>query len=933
MTAMEIQEDWRSLVKEGVSIMSGASLLDRASKEWAALRLLPPDRAEAAAFAAAVRAIKHQKSLAVALPLLGRDTLVRLMVYLQRIRMDTLEGGIRSPWLNPSIVSQRQDVVLLADQHRSISDLGRIPQLRCVPVIASAPEVVCQREGSTLIFDGRTDPIELATLVEQVANPFVIVVDASVASGVPGAELDHVLSDTFPQVPRLILLSMGDHESIEAMRRSHTNTHVWVSRVRDAHELSQESSVPDISLVRIRDKAYGTAMLAVASQLSKLWDVANRAGRHPGLTQRLAILSKVYLTLNSLAFPEEHLELQLKRFTLAGGSSIHSLKQWLHLAADASVDRDVDEGKSHVLIHELMGIVEAVSDDQTGKAMWLESVLQESVAAREKVLVLCATQPEVIAAENWLDEQMDLEWSNHITFWSMDDARVSFGATGMPSKVIILGPLTKPRQHWLSTTVAKLMIPVYEHEADQVRAVVTEWWKEYGALSETGGDKFRLWTMDWHQKILDRNTEGDAPDIVENTYQADSRFSRRPGFVSIPIELNAGDWMQRFLSDPVEPAPKSLKSEASHPDIAWVQLEEYASPLPWPKNRTVFTLDGEDLKTQTPEALKQGDKVVLLKRTPERLATQERLFELMTGDKDLQIIVRFAERWQSLVDHAASRMTPRDVLSHLAKEGVTLTAPAVNHWFNHSVYGPRDSGSVVAMCKLGGIHNPLKSAGFIERAIQEVRGIHRSIGTQLRKAILQRAAGAKLINLGPLLLDGRAFDDMVELCTVKTVTVVTESVQLPLLDAIKEYSITASLSEIASIVQSEHPGRLVFTPAAERSMRACEFKDIDRFHECLVLMATTLHDHYNYKLSRFSDALEPFKELSISFAPKMSASTMGQFRDDRQYKGRAADLNKHFCLGNSRDVTRLLRIHYEWDDAEQVIVIHHAGAHLKTRQS
>jgi len=79
--------------------------------------------------------------------------------------------------------------------------------------------------------------------------------------------------------------------------------------------------------------------------------------------------------------------------------------------------------------------------------------------------------------------------------------------------------------------------------------------------------------------------------------------------------------------------------------------------------------------------------------------------------------------------------------------------------------------------------------------------------------------------------------------------------------------------------------------------------------------------------------LENFRRESIEFQPKMSSVTMGQYADNRKYKGRSADINRHFCLGNARDPIRTLRIHFDWDDEDKLLVIHHAGKHLETTQS
>ena len=66
----------------------------------------------------------------------------------------------------------------------------------------------------------------------------------------------------------------------------------------------------------------------------------------------------------------------------------------------------------------------------------------------------------------------------------------------------------------------------------------------------------------------------------------------------------------------------------------------------------------------------------------------------------------------------------------------------------------------------------------------------------------------------------------------------------------------------------------------------------------------------------------------------MSDVTMGLSDDySAQYKGRKADYNKHLKIGTSRRPERTFRIHFEWDDEDNKIVIHHAGRHLTTQHT
>ena len=75
--------------------------------------------------------------------------------------------------------------------------------------------------------------------------------------------------------------------------------------------------------------------------------------------------------------------------------------------------------------------------------------------------------------------------------------------------------------------------------------------------------------------------------------------------------------------------------------------------------------------------------------------------------------------------------------------------------------------------------------------------------------------------------------------------------------------------------------------------------------------------------------------MHINFAGHMSDTTMGQYDDySSKYKERDADMNKHLKLGSSsHDPQYHFRIHFEWDEDDEMIVVHHAGKHLVTTKS
>ncbi|MGV8921382.1 MAG: hypothetical protein ACOH2R_26990, partial [Pseudomonas sp.] len=126
---------------------------------------------------------------------------------------------------------------------------------------------------------------------------------------------------------------------------------------------------------------------------------------------------------------------------------------------------------------------------------------------------------------------------------------------------------------------------------------------------------------------------------------------------------------------------------------------------------------------------------------------------------------------------------------------------------------------------------------------------------------------------------------------------------------------------------------ICMTNPAIKSLRDSVYRDAEKFRACLSLMATNLYEHYSAKTSRFHDVLALFTLKQIEYAANMSPITMGMLADNRKYKGKPANMNRHFCLGNARDPARTLRIHFDWDADDKLLVIHHAGKHLETTQS
>ena len=57
------------------------------------------------------------------------------------------------------------------------------------------------------------------------------------------------------------------------------------------------------------------------------------------------------------------------------------------------------------------------------------------------------------------------------------------------------------------------------------------------------------------------------------------------------------------------------------------------------------------------------------------------------------------------------------------------------------------------------------------------------------------------------------------------------------------------------------------------------------------------------------------------------SSSGAQQRRTFTYDGKHVLMVKHLKIGNDEDVSKTIRVHFEWDAGERVIVIGHCGPH------
>ncbi|MBP0941004.1 hypothetical protein V2K16_14450 [Pseudomonas alliivorans] len=918
------QGGWVHALESAWGAVPASELLEPTAELWTEINLPSPDIAECVSFGTAGRALKYGQSMAIALPVMGSEGLTRLMVYLHRIRLDSLQGGIRSPWLNPENMERCPDIVFISRPRAGLNDISRVAALRARVLKATDLKRNHKSASQTLVVDGSMGVMELVDTISKGSRPFVLVVDGTRGGNDNFDIVDSALEESFPLVPRITLLSLGDSESLDKMRLNGSRSHLWVMRLGDKAILNQSvASAPPFHLAVIQDGRANTELAQFADRFFALRRELHK--KDFVLKERLAIIGKVFRALNELSMPLHHLERALIAATRPGLYPIRCLERWLEVALNGSSLYGESDVASRNLITELGQLRQLLMQSIAGKAGWLLQQLRDNREKRLTTLVLCGSSHEVTALDTWLDSELEEGWSETIQIGAMDGVRAYRRFSGSVDEVIITGLIWPNRQHWLATPCRRLVIPAYDYEQPYIQRMLQLWWLKHGAESLPDGDKLTQWQLEWTDRRCDDGATQPQSLTVEPVYYPDcSQYPTRTRHASVPLNLEYDDWLDLLVEQPDEPSTSASAGEVLAPELIWITTEGADADLPWEISRPVLVLRDDEVHPTLPEDLVEGDQIILLKHSDERIATQETLFDMVAVSEGIQQILRTANRWKTMVDSVSARLTVNQVQVHLRQQGVTVGNATVANWFRHKVYGPRDRQAVTVFAKLHGAKQPEKTSLYVANAIEQLRVAHQIVGKQLRKAILERGKGATTVEIGLLTLDARAFDDMIEIAKVV-------SIRIPAAKIVS--SKEEGLLDIASRITGAHPGRIRLTTPAVKSMRDSVYRDLNKFDTCLSLMATKLYEHYSDKTGRLHEVLEHFKLESIDFEPKMSPVAMGMFADDRRYKGKPANMNRHFCLGNARDPARTLRIHFDWDAEERLLVIHHAGKHLETTQS
>lgn len=911
---------WHLAMKSAWGANAAGDLLESDCFTWSELALKPITQREAVSFAITGRLLKYGQSIAIALPMFSSEAAVKLMVYLHRMRFDALFGAVRSPWFNPTNVETRTDFVLFSRPQSRFADLSRFTSLHTKLIRRNPFPIAHTHHAQTLLVDASMPHSDIVELIEK-SRPCAFVIDGTACGTDRPGELDWTLHEYFPEIPRIVLLSLGDRESLQSLNASRANTHRFLVRLGDS--LGVLNSGMQTRIAEVCD-ATANEMLHRASVLY----IELRREQTPDavLGEQIGILGKIIRLLNELVVPLQLLENVLTKATRAGPYPIRSISRLFEILGQKHCRYGQIQNRVEVLSRHLRLCADLLLQQGvlSGKAQVVLDLARGVRAKREQTMLLCGSSIEAHALELWFDDNLDVQWRDSLHVFPMDGVQSYRRAPRVLDQCVLIGTPWDNRLKWLALESKETLVLAYPFQSSWSQRQVISWWREFGVASANDGDKLRLWSLQFPNgaRLMDTQTAMSSVDAQIKKVVAEGAYPRAVRVATVPLHVDLDNVLLDLMAEPTVESRDQDSRDLSAPGFVMITTEELDHPLQWPRDKRVLVLEENELNEVLPIDLSAGAKLVLLKDCDERVATQETLFDLIVDESHaLKAVIKIADQWQSWCDKVAVKFGGAAATqTQLRRKSIDVHESTIANWFRHGVIGPQDRKTVTAFAELLGLSAANESGRFVANSIEEIRRIRRSIGRDLRIALLERTKGADKVSIGSLVMDGPSFDAMIEICHVV-------SVDDPLASSISARR-RQSLELVATDVMAVYPSRLLFTTPARKSMRDSPFRDLDKFRQCLELMCTSLHENLLSKSNRLDEVLTKFSQAGITYSANLSDVTEGRYGDLRQYKGRKADLRRHFKIGSARDATRTMRIHFEWDDEITAIVVHHAGHHL-----
>lgn len=917
---------WLDLVKQSWPAITASELLSGNDEVWNDEGLSVPKEEEAVALAAVGRLLRFGQSVHLNLPIGREPTLPRLAFYLHRLRLDAAGGLVRSTWLNPVTVAHRNDLIVFGRPRRMLRDFSTSAVMR--PQVVEGLHPLEQSEYQrTLLVSGHGDLLELLHLLSSKSQPFVIVVHVT-QQGCDENSINiiKVLPAFFPGVP-IVALGYTGQILPEALQM-----HAWNMRIGDVVAMRHASGeamtyASHVGVVAARDPV----MDAFVKKLGfMVWNLKRKMDEAGGASQELSALMAVDRTLRCLNVPFPVHEEGTLRHVRGGRYSIRLIESWLEIASRLKGRRgDIQELHSQIMAM-ICNMIKDLKVAKPGRGEAIVRLCGEALSRNERVSVLVGSLRDAEILQNYLERRLGPEVIEFISVMQMD------GATAVPPEradlVIYAGVLYPSRIHWLGLSARTKLVLCHPFERKRVCEQVSRWWKSHASASAPTCDKQRLWKLEWPAKGYLRDALIDDECSEDNVtsftlLEVDGEYPAQMRVAQLEATRGFDDWLDAVMAEPIP--MRSYDEIAQEParDVMVLHLDGQSAPVRWAVNRQIMRLQGEELEVCTTKELAVGNELVMLVNSEERVATQRDFFDMfIQNNHGLSQTLRIAEKWQELVDAGMQKYESAAELNHYLKSRrFEVANSTVQNWAHGGVIGPQKPEAIRLLAELADLPSPGKMANMVSNAINVIRGEHRRIGSDLRRAItVSRNRDVSAVQIGSRRFSRDVFDAMVQIARVARIEHPSQTLGTS--------GPPRSIKEVAMDFALRHGGKVIFTPRCDRSMKSSAYGDINAFSKVLQILIEGFYPMYATKSKSLREVEDMLRPIPASYAGGMSDITKG--KTDQAYialyEGQRVDISKHIKLGRAFDPRYTLRLHFHWDAERAKIVVHHAGEHLPT---
>ncbi|MGK2906509.1 MAG: DrmE family protein [Desulfuromonadales bacterium] len=886
-------------------------------------------------FGLAARLLKDGHSMALTLPCPDKSFFANLLYYLHRVRVDAMGGYVLGSWFHPEALWMRRDLVWFGKPLHltgSLSKVRNINPCRLTRKKGQAPTLMGRsaKVARTPLLPWSGDSYQLQELLVGQTDPFAFIVDAT-PTGVRDdlQALWEVLSVYFPDVPVLAVSALGDFETDRTIDQM--PLHRWFHRLQDRQIWSGESQIPPqqlVNLVEIPDTVLDSRLGELYQQvynLNRQFDGESHQAREGVVRTAFRLVQRLSSLSCPLALREKYLEQNSRR----GPFAVRSLAREVDILNNTPLRYGTLENQRKTLVDGFSKLLKLLESGTSGKTQYLHQVVKRVKKEEKSLLVLVGdSHDEKAITEAINDFGLGLVDFQRLNVRTVSGVRSAAGLSQFYDQCLILCRLWDRDVWWLTDAAKQVIWPVYPFERPWVLKRLEIFRSHCIQASLPQGDKKTLVTLSWRRKaiLLDRDTEKASlpiSSVIEKDCSGQYPIEK-PVAIDRPADLE--EWLTEILS--AEPSVEDYipNERPEVGDCAFIKLEERSGSFLWPVNSSLPVLNPstkEGFTHKAVEELQPGDQFVWIEGGDPYGEILHNLFEVFHDSPETQEILRWVRYWDQIVENAVRKFpVPQLLHQALEKEGTRVTLTTVYNWLNKKVYGPDRESSVRNLATLAGSPSLAKCAPQIHQAVSRVWTEHRQIGKDLRQALINRAAGATSVRIGSLELEVQTLDDILRIYTVVSVSLPDAAPATP-----------KCLADLVPRVQAEFGERIMLIPKAVRSMEDSPYRDLDKAWECFSLSNEYLWGHLNGGVP-FNDMREKFRHVGIDVKPGTSEITQGMSSDYiALYEGKPVDMGPHLSLGTARDPSKTLRVHYHWDEAKQLLVILHAGRHLKTRSS